>query len=563
MPSTDELMYILQNLHWFVLLLGALVFFHELGHFLVAKAFGIKVLKFSLGFGPKLFGVRRGETEYLVSALPLGGYVKMLGDAPGADIPAEDASRAFSAKPVWQRALVLAAGPGFNLLLAFVVYAVMFTGVQTFGDTKVGIVSYGEPAWKAGLRPGDKIVAIDGAPVDDWDALREKIGGRPGERIRITYERHGQRNVAVLEPAAKNEENVYQEVETRGRIGVSVRYVEPLIGVVDSNSPAARVGLRTGDRLLEVGGQQVSAWHEVRAALAAIGEGQSVPLVAERGGQRLQTQLSPGPAPPGISINENFSSADTPWGYTGLVSLDVVVERVDEKTPAAQAGLHPGDRLLSLAIEGRTQPRPIGVWSVDLDAFSGLDARSHFVLAFQRGDKVESVPIRLVQREQKDELNNVRTEYVFGAFNNPDALGTYTYDRRVGLIEAVAESAKQVESDVTLIKDGIVKMMQGRVSFDNMGGPIMLFVIAEKSAKRGAATFFRVMAMISVNLAVLNFLPIPVLDGGHLLFCGIEAVRRRPPSVRVRELANVVGLAILLLLMVLVFKNDFFRYVLG
>jgi regulator of sigma E protease len=558
-----SIMSVIQNLPWVILLLGALVFFHELGHFLVAKLVGVKVLKFSLGFGPKLFGFTRGETEYVVSALPLGGFVKMLGEVPGVDVPAEDLPRAFSSKSLPRRAAIVLAGPAFNFLLAFLVYVGMFTGVHAFGSNKLGIVSVGEPAWKAGLRPGDVITAIDGKPVDDFDALRELVSNRPGERLRVVYTRNGVEHVTDLHPDAKDEANVFQETETRGRIGVSPQYVKPFIGVVDPESPAAKAGLKTGDLVVAVNGAPVATWYELREAVGNTTPGSPVLLRVDASGKTREVAVQPGAPPQGLP--ELASAADTSVGYTGLVSQDVLVDKVEPGTPAARLGLAPGDRLLKLRIEkqnGQSAERPINIWTVDLAAFTGLDARSRFVLTFQHGREVIERPLSLEAKVTKDELKNERTQYVFGA-TNAEVMGTYTFERNVGLFGAIHEAGRQVVEDTTLIGAGITKIVQGRIPFSTMGGPIMLFVIAKESAKHGIATFLRVMAVVSVNLGVLNLLPVPVLDGGHLLFFGIEAVRRRPPSLRTRELANIVGLALLALLMVLVFKNDILRYVLG
>lgn len=557
-------MYVLQNLHWFVIFISALVFFHELGHFLVAKACGVKVLKFSIGFGPRLFGFRRGETEYAVGALPLGGFVKMLGEVPGSEqeIPPEDAPRAFNNRPVWQRSAIVLAGPVFNFALALVVYFFMFTGVQSFGDTKLGIVNPGEPAWNAGLRPGDRVVAIDGEPVTQWNELRERIGARPGETVAVTFERGDERRTVHLSTAARDEANVFQETETRGKIGVSLQYLKPIIAVIDPDSPAARAGAQSGDVIEKVNGEPIEAWHEVRAALREVRPGEPIQLGLRRGERSIDASFVAEPPVEGLDP-ELFSSADTLHGYTGLVNKESVVVSVEPDTPAAEIGLAPGDRLLRLGVrrDGELIEKPIGVWAVDL--VNGVDAREQFVLTYQRGREVRSAELQLAQREERDEFQNVQTRHVFGAKNDPEMLGTYVVERNVGPMEAAGEATLQVGEDMTLIAKGLGKLVQGDIPLDSMGGPIMLFVIAEKSAKRGFADFLRMMAVISVNLGLVNLLPIPVLDGGHLMFLGLEAVRRRPPSLRVREVANFVGLAILLLLMVLVFKNDLFRFVLG
>lgn len=556
--------YVLQNLHWFGLLIGALVFVHELGHFVVAKVCGVKVLRFSLGFGPKLISFRHGETEYCISALPLGGYVKMLGESPGAVIPAEERDRAFLNRPVWQRAAVVVAGPAFNFLLAYLVYAVMFTGTHSFGDTKLGVVSRGDPGWEAGLRPGDRITSVGGEPVTRWEELREAIGTRPGEAVALTFERDGAHHTVTIHPESYEERDLFNEVVTRGRIGVSLQYIEPVLAVIDRESPAAVAGLATGDRIAEVNGAPVEAWHELRAAVAATPGAEPVHLLVRRGAEEIRVALEPGEPVSGLDP-ALFSAADTSSGYTGLFNKDTVIHEVDADTPAELAGLEVGDRLLRLAIQkpdGTTDVRPIGVWGIDLAAFSGVDARSEFTLTFQRGREVLVRSFELEEREEKDDLKNLHKRYVFGARNDAAVLGTYLFERHVGLLEALGEAAVRTAEDATLTGKGVAMIFQGRLPLNTIGGPIMLFVIAEKSAKRGWEHFLRIMAIISVNLGLINLFPVPVLDGGHLVFFGIEAVRRRPPSLRTREIANVVGLIILLMLMVVAITNDTFRHIL-
>ncbi|MEE8408196.1 MAG: site-2 protease family protein [Myxococcota bacterium] len=557
-------MYIIQNLHWFALFIGALVFVHELGHFLVAKACRVKVLRFSIGFGPKLFGFTRGETEYWVSALPLGGYVKMLGEVPGATIPPEDAARAFSNRPVWQRGLVALAGPTFNFVLALVIYFAIGLGTHTFRDTRLGIVSVGDPAWEAGLRPGDKIVAIDEVPVDEWGDLREMISTRPGETLAVAFERAGERQVVDIVPIPHNEANLFREIETRGRVGISPNFVKPILGIVDALSPAAIAGVKTGDVIERVNGERVTAWHEVRTAAARTAKESPLRIAIVRGEEKLEIEIVPTAFPPGLDV-DLFSAADAPGGYTGLVTKESLVVKLEPETPAAGIGLEIGDRLVRLEIEkdGTYVVRPIGVWSIDLAAFQGVDATSNFTLAYQRGAEIFSKPLKLIEREEKDEFKNVYKRHVFGAFNDVQTLDTYTYERDVGAAEAFVVALGQVGLAATLIGKGLAKIARGDIPFDSVGGPIMLFVLAERSAKRGIEDFLAMLALISVNLGLLNLLPIPILDGGHLLLFAVEAIRRRPPSLRFREVANIVGMTLLLLLMVLVFRNDIMRFVLG
>ncbi|HET6345264.1 MAG TPA: site-2 protease family protein [Myxococcota bacterium] len=292
--------YILQNVHWFILLIGALVTFHELGHFLVAKAFNVKVLRFSLGMGPRLLALRRGETEYTVSLLPLGGYVKMLGDVPGAEIPADEAARAFSNKPVWQRTFIVAAGPAANFLLALIVYFGMFVGPHTFGDTRLGVVTQNEPAWNAGVRPGDKVVAVGGQPVERWDDLREAIASRPDSSLALSYERHGARHDVQLVTQARDEENAFQETETRGKIGVSLQYLKAILGVVDPQSPAARAGLQTGDVIRSVNGRPTATIDDLTSIVSELKPGTTITVTVEtQHGTRKTVHLKLGEFPGG------------------------------------------------------------------------------------------------------------------------------------------------------------------------------------------------------------------------------------------------------------------------
>ena len=554
-----------QNSFYFVVLIGALVFFHELGHFLVAKACKVKVITFSLGFGPTLFSFQKGETDYRIAAIPLGGYVKMLGELPGVEIPEDERSRALSAKPLLQRIAVVSAGPLFNFILAFVVYYCMFLGHQTFLDTKLGIVSEGDPAWRAGIRPGDKIVQVNGQDVHVWGDLREHIATRPGESIEVGYLREGKFYATQVLPEVREERNIFNEQENRGRIGISLQFLKPIIAVVDLNSPAAKAGLRTDDLILKVGETPVEAWHELRKVIQALPQDQALTVVVKRQNKELTFSVTPQETTLELTPNL-FSSGDASWGYTGIVSKDTLIKEVEPDTPAAQAGLEVGDRLVGITMknqDGTFTDRSIGVWGIDLSVFHGADARNDFVLQVQRGAEVFSRSLRLVAKEEVDELKNKRTRYVFGATNDYSVMGSYTFERVVGPIEAIGTAFDQVVDDTTLIGLGIAKLIQGSVPMDSMGGPIMLFVFAGKSAEHGMTAFFKMLAVISVNLGLFNLLPIPVLDGGHLVLFAFEGIRRKPPSIRFREITNMVGMAILLLLMVLVFSNDIVRFVLG
>jgi regulator of sigma E protease len=587
----------ISNILIFALFIGTLVFFHELGHFAVAKWCGVKVHAFSLGFGPELIAFTKGETRYRIALLPLGGYVKMLGEQPGVDEdPDEDYSRSLAAKPLWQRTAVVAAGPIANFLLAAVVYQTLFIGNQTFSDTKLGVVSRSGAAYEAGIRPGDKITHINGESVSTWEDIGEGIGGRPGEKVSVTVERGGEAQKFSLVPKPVEEMNPFGEMEPRGKVGISLSYVKPAIAVLDAQSPAALAGLKTGDRILSVDGKPVQAWQDLRQAFAETLK-DSVVVTYQRGNEQVDATLQLETVKPEAAAdNATDVSAETPreeaalplpavardaWtsiqlgkaGYTGLVALDSVIAEVEAETPAHGAGLKPGDRLLSVSVypfvEGKdvasepSSTQLIDVWAMDLSTLQKEDARSTFEFKVQRGTEVLSVPLSLATKDVSDPFRGKRQEVVFGAKNTQGTLDAYRFEREVGFLESAEKAWARVGRDFSVIGIGFWKLIGGSVSIDNVGGPIMLFVIAEQSADRGWGTFWSTLAFISVNLGLLNLLPIPVLDGGHLMFYAFEAVRRRPPSMRAREIGHMIGLALLLTLMVVAVSNDVIRFILG
>jgi regulator of sigma E protease len=336
-----------------------MIFIHELGHFLAAKKMGVGVEKFSIGFGPRLWGFRRGDTEYLLSAIPFGGYVKMVGDNPDEEV--EDRESSFLLKPVWKRMLIVFAGPAFNLLSAVViVYIVYLAGVPALLTT-IGAVQEDSAALAAGLKPGDRIVAIDGSPVEIWDELTEVVHPSAGTPRTFDVHRDGEAMAFTITPRPSTTTNIFGEEVTIGLIGI---------------------------------------------------------------------------------------------------------------TPA-------------------------------------------------------------------DEFKTVR----------------------YGPGEALGMSFQWTWGMMRLTMTGIVKMVQGVVPTDNLGGPLMIVQVAGKSAEQGLLNLLYFTAYISVALGLFNLFPIPILDGGHLLFFAIEAVKGSPLSIRKREIAQQVGLVLLVALMLYATKNDIFRYI--
>lgn len=352
-----------------IVLFGILILFHEIGHFIFAKLLGIKVLKFSIGFGPKLLCKKVGETEYIISALPLGGYVKPLGEEPGEEIKEEEKARAFHFQPVWKRALIVLAGPLFNLVLAYIVFIaflslhipVVIPSLSSITTTVEDVVE-GSPAMRAGIQKNDTIVSINEKSVNDWNEMAQVFSQNPGKEL-----------------------------------------------------------------ILKV----------------------------KRGEEFIQLKVIPEPTT-GQDMDGN----------------EVVVGRI------------------------------------------GISKKMDFKVI---------------------ESNNILTIPFKG-------------------LEAVYEWS-------ILTLEVVGKLITGGLSHKQIGGPILIVDAAAKAASTGASAYFGLVAIISVNLAILNLLPIPVLDGGHLMFMSIEALRGRPVSDRVAAVATRIGFALLMLLIIIVFYNDIHRVV--
>jgi regulator of sigma E protease len=346
-----------------IVLLGVIIFVHELGHFLFAKLMKVKVLKFSLGFGPKLLGRQFGETEYVLSAVPLGGYVKMLGETPGDELSEEEKLRAFNYQKIWKRFAIVVAGPLFNILCAAVIFFVFFLSGLPVLVTQIGEVAQGTPAEAAGLRAGDRIIEIEGKKIEFWDEMTSTIHSSPGKQLNLKVQRDDEIFSVTISPERKQVKDIFGEIQEVGLIGIK---------------PSGK------------------------------------------------------------------------------------------------------------AVEKKENPA--------------------------------------------------------GAF---------------------VESISRTWELSVLTLESIIKLFQRVIPLDTLGGPVMIVQLAGQQAEQGLLNFFFFMAIININLGVLNLLPIPILDGGHLMFLGIEAVRRKPISQNVVAISQKVGLVILLSLMAFVIYNDVARLITG
>src|SRR5690554_2349201 len=333
---------------YFILLIGVLVFVHELGHFLVARLFDVKVLRFALGFGPAIATYQRGETEYAICALPLGGYVQMLGGDLESieELPEEDRPRALMAKPIWQRSLVILACPMANFILPVVIYFI-FGMMQTTAPPAVVGQAYPEaPAAQAGIEAGDLIVEIDGQPVRFFHDVARYTRPAYDQPLEIVYERNGERQTTTVTPA-RFEATDYLGLDRRtyGLIGMHLGTAGSTIALTEHDGPAARAGLAYFDHVIAVDGQPVQRFHELEA-LVHESQGNPLEIQALR---RHPLHVDYGTFYKQRLINVTVTPELIDGEYAiGVTPSEMVIAQVDPESPVAQAGLKPGDRILAI-----------------------------------------------------------------------------------------------------------------------------------------------------------------------------------------------------------------------
>ncbi len=539
----------MQSLGFFALLLGVLVTVHELGHFLVAKACGVKVLKFSFGFGPKLLGFTKGETEYQIALLPLGGYVKMAGDIPGEELPPEEAKRGFLAQPPWKRMAIVLAGPVFNLAFPVLIYFLVFLNPHEVVSPRIGNVLPESPAAAAGLRPGDRVLAVDGEKVRSFSEMSDAFVGRFERPVPITIDRDGKQQIVNVTPLKKVESNPIETTE-RGIMGVEASSPAPVLGV-PPGSVAEQAGLRTFDRLVAINGTPVPDEGALYEALAKH-EG-----VLELTVQRAHP-VQVGAVAAYLPEVRKFQVEEQP-GKEGLEALgaesaELYLGAVVEGSPADKAGLESGARLVAFNGKPLTS---FTLLSVELSAME----QKPFQLTW-RGPRGEERTETLARApiEAVDISGQRLTQVGLGVqpwFAERTPAEKVTLELSAG--EALSQAVRIVPTIIKQTVKAIAGLFTQDVPLSSVGGPIMMYQMASRSAELGWDYFLNLMAVISINLGVVNLLPIPILDGFHLVAAGWEGIRRRPIPVRVREVANVIGLAMLVALMLVAMFNDITR----
>lgn len=542
-------------------MIGILVLIHEAGHYLAAKMFGIAAPVFSIGVGPRIWGFHWRGTDWRLSALPFGGYVRLAGADPFGEEDPDDMVEPgadFMSKPVWQRLVVMAAGPTANLMLPIV----LFAGVKMLGepqpDNLVGRVEPGRQAEAAGFRVGDEVVAVAGEPVETWIEFLLALGDHAGKGATVAVERDGARVDLTFPPdALRLGEEGFVDLDP---LGISHSPLSSRIGVDDPTSPAWRAGLRTGDAVVGVDGTPIRTWHELQRELADPGPDT---LTVKRAVDGKVTELPPVTlaSDPQWTPRAGDPATD-PWG---LVPALLFVGDVAPDGAAQAAGVRGDDRLWS--VDGQI----VRTWS-DLVGLVGATVEQRTADATPRpldlvvvrdGQQVALTFTPKVQREVV--MADVRYRPVMGIRQYPDV---FVQGEEVKKYYSIVEAVPNAVTESWLLLKATVQVFANLATGElkpqeSLGGPVEIFRVAGAGAKAGAYAFARLMGSISFSLGFMNFLPIPVLDGGHILFYLIEGIRGRPLSIELRERVQAVGVLALVGVMLLVTVMDVGRWIGG
>ncbi|MDB4968004.1 MAG: rane-associated zinc metalloprotease [Myxococcales bacterium] len=553
------------TLLWFALLIGVLITVHELGHFVMARLFGVRVQKLQIGFGrPLVHWVRRG-TEFAVGMIPLGGYVRLLGEGGDRDVEPEDEPFAFALRPAWQRLAIIFAGPLANIAFAAFVFMQLARAEAGAPAATIGTVFAGQPAAGADLRPGDRVVSVDGESLRAWDEFNQRVLRSPGRELRISVERPTAKGEAargltkIVTPRVHMRTDPFGAREKVGLIGVAPYFKLPQIGVISGDSAAYKAGLRNFDIVTAIHGRPVGTSSELEPLTQPRGSGMLVvtflrPVDAALGFASLAL-LSPRTAQ---VVPVNVAPPGKPPRYdAGVRSADTFVHAVEPATPAAAIGLGRGDMLTLL------DGQPVMSWEQLAQTLDEHPTDEHTVAWHGLDGNDRHAAFMLDRRLQLDEYQAESTFYVFGAEGARAIVPVPTLPRDRNLFTAAGEGVARAASVTATLMRVLGLTLIGRLPATSIGGPILVYEVAGVAAQHGLDHFLAVAALISLNLGLLNLLPVPLLDGGQATLILLEAVRRRPVSARARERATLIGLMLLGALMLLALRNDLARHLSG
>lgn len=538
----------------FLLLLGPLVFVHEFGHFIFAKLFNVRVDTFSMGFGPKIFRRKWGETEYCLSIVPLGGYVKLFGQDPTETVTPELKNRSLNSQEAWKRFLIFFAGPLFNFIFAVFVFALMLVLGEPHIGPVIARVTPGTQAAVAGFHSGDVITSVNRNVITNFDDVSRIIDESPNKELSFRVKRQGVQKVVKVVPRPAPGLSIYGESIEIGVIdGLSPIGRAAVVGVSDPESIAAKAGLKTGDQIVGLNSISVKSFEDLLPMVQKAIQKSKKELTFHVVPYDLQKWVNERTVSKNMKESKEYKLPARSLESLGIYSSELFIASTVKDSPAEKAGLQPGDRLVS--INGKNLIAFEQLREAVKEA--GENGAALKVIAEREGERI---PLELTPIAHEIDAEQNIKQFMIGVVPlfvqaepelfierifNPFKLTSEAWYRAIDL------------SFKTLIS--IKKLFLRQVSMSSLGGPILIGKLAGDSMSRGYAAFLRVMAIISISLAIFNILPIPILDGGHIFLLLIEVLRGKPISMRQTEFVQQIGLSLIVLLLVVVLFNDISR----
>ena len=537
---------ILSSLGPFLLLLAVLIFIHELGHFLVARWCGVQVEVFSLGFGPKIFKYKKGDTIYCISALPFGGYVKMFGDNPLKPVPKEEQYKGFLYKKVPQKLAIAFGGPAMNLLFTFgAFWFLLVYGLPAFSPV-LGDVPENSLVWQKGLRAGDTVTAIDGKPVNDLEYVFETIRENPGKTLQMNFlSSSGEKKTVNLTPEKTENESPVELKKFVGQIkGFTFASKGTRVGVSSRESPAFQAGLRTFDEITEINGQKVRYWRDLDSAIAS--QKDTLTFTVKRPGdsEKEAEKLLTFKLPLLGSLSLNLKSL-------GLDLPDLYIRKVGKGTPAEKSGLKKGDKIVSI------QGNQLKGWMEVSEIIKNHTEGVPLAFGVLRQGQIKEF---FIQPKRMITDSMLKETFMVGVISGTFLVFPEEKLKKVSFLSGFIGAGEKTWYSLKAITANMIQLVTGRISYRSLSGPVGIGRVAHQSFQEGLLPFIFLMAWISAYLFYINLLPVPLLDGGHILFFSIEGLLGRSLDLKKLILAQQIGLMALLSLFAFAFVNDIYKW---
>ncbi len=526
----------------FILVITILIFVHEFGHFIFAKLFGVKVVKFSVGMGPELLKYQGKETKYVISIIPIGGFVSMLGHDPSIEATEEDKGRSLADKKNWQRFLIMAAGPGFNLLLPFLLYFIYAVFSTKHLSAQIGQAGINSPAYKANLKSGDVITSIDGKQIRYWSDISRIITPNPGKKMKVKYLRNNKLHETYI--TATKEENT-DKIKTSkyiGKMGITPYLDAPVIFLINDNNSK----IKNFDLITKINGKEIKSIKELKK----FKNKETINIEVLR------------PKPLNLAIFDFFTletiklqNVSTKF-INNLLNPEMSIWWVHPGSVASKAGFKKGDYILSV------NGKKFKYWTFLQHYLTSQKDKNELVFKILRNG--QEIEIKTKQRLIKGERVTQSSYYELGIspyfIREANQIIPYI-ESKTPVSDAFSEMIYQTTHMTSLVFKAVIALVTGNISFNHLGGPIMMYEASGIALSYGWLSLLKLMAILSINLGLLNLLPIPMLDGGHILFIIVESIRRKPVNQKFKEIVSFIGIMILVTVMILVFKNDIENFI--